>query len=188
MWECLTENYSLGNHLFGITSAPQTLLSWDVNWHPTRNWIGSEVKNAECEGWYPELWKGGNHIEKLAEFTPCCNEEDGQLYLIHCVFKETTVTDYWQKVFFLFFLIFSVLPVRAPDLTMQCAQIKSTYLCWTVDWTWLLPSTSFLCHLFRGMYWFTSWNRLSFDLVDKRSPVASRLQVPFVLSEFTLFP
>ena len=37
-------------------------------------------------------------------------------------FETSSVTDYWQKFFF--FFPFSVLPVRAPKLTMQCAQIQ----------------------------------------------------------------
>ena len=45
-------------------------------------------------------------------------------YWIHCVFETSSVTDYWQKFFGFFFFFFSVLPVRAPNLTMQCAQIQ----------------------------------------------------------------
>ena len=46
-------------------------------------------------------------------------------YWIHCIFETSSVTDYWQKFFgVFFFFFFSVMPVRAPNLTMQCAQIQ----------------------------------------------------------------
>ena len=63
------------------------------------------------------------------------------------------------KVFW-FFFFFSFQYCLSGHPTLPCNVLKP--LCWTVGWTWLPPWTSFLCHLFKGMYW-RIWDGMSFS-------------------------
>ena len=84
-------------------------------------------------------------------------------YWIHCVFETSSVTDYWQKFFgVFFFFLFSIACQGTQPYHAMCSNSNQPPLCWTVGWTWLPPWISFLCHLFKGMYW-RIWDGISFS-------------------------
>ena len=107
--------------------------------------------------------KGRKPHRKLAEFTPCCNERRWSALFNSLRFWDFFCNWLLTKVFIIiFFNLFRIACQGTQPYHAMCSNSNQPPLCWTVDWTWLPPSTSFLCHLFKGMYW-CIWNRLSFS-------------------------
>lgn len=78
-------------------------------------WVLGEVVSSTVKGRKP--------YRKLAEFTQCSNEKRWSALFNSLYFLGFFCNWLLTKVICLF-VCFSVLPVRAPNLTMQCAQIQ----------------------------------------------------------------